>query len=149
MAGGRPKKTVELLTKLWPTWKEEILQLYDEGGSNEEAMRLIDKKTGGKISASNDLWQRWMKEEPEFSETIKRGRIWMEAYYVKTGREGMWEQTIRDEKGNTTTKKLNYTGWYMQMKNRFGWSDKVEQDTTIKTDPEQEFVVYIKDKKAS
>jgi hypothetical protein len=68
------------------------------------------------------LWERWLKEEEEFSQTVKMGRLLSESWWEKTGREGLFSSGI------PTETKLNYTGWYMNMRNRFGWKDK--QDIT-------------------
>lgn len=106
---GRPKSQLDLPEG----WKETLLELYAQGGSNVEAQALIIDWRG---SCSNDLWARWLKEEPEFSETIKKGKVLCEAWWVKNGRS------------NLTNKEFNYTGFYMQMKNRFGWRDKIETD---------------------
>ena len=108
--GGRPKDD---LTSLPKEWYNDVLALYEVGASDVEIKALIYKWKG---SFSNDLWDRWMKEEPQFSETIKTGRLISEAWWSKSGRT------------NLAFKDFSYTGWYMNMKNRFGWRDK--QDIT-------------------
>ena len=87
-----------------------------QGAADVEVKALIYEWRG---KFSNDLWDRWMKDEPEFSETIKTGKLLSEAWWNKEGRTNL---KIRD---------FNYTGWYMQMKNRFGWKDTQQIDTTI------------------
>lgn len=99
----------EDLTSLPSEWYRDVLALYEEGASDAEVKALIHKWRG---SFSNDLWDRWLKDEDEFSETIKAGKLLSEAWWHKNGRT------------NLTNKEFNYTGWYMQMKNRFGWKDR-------------------------
>lgn len=108
---GRPK---EDLSSLPENWHEEVLELYSEGAADVEIKALIYE---WRNNFSNNLWDRWMKEEPEFWETIKRGRMISESWWNKSGRK------------NLKDKDFSYTGWYMQMKNRFGWRDK--QETTL------------------
>lgn len=114
MAAGRPKEEFHLPDG----WQVEVLNWYKEGASDVEIKALIYRQRG---SFSNDLWNRWLNDEPEFSETIKVGRMLSEAWWHKTGRISL------------NDKEFSYTGWYMNMKNRFGWKDKqeVEQNTTI------------------
>lgn len=106
MTSGRLK---EDLSSLPDNWKEIIIDLYREGGSDVEVKALIYEWRG---SFSNDLWDRWLEEESIFSETIKEGRQLAAAWWMRNGREN-----LRD-------KDFNYTGWYMQMKNRYGWRDR-------------------------
>ena len=113
MKKGRPKATTDNLPE---GWYNEILSLYQKGASDVEIKSLIYDWRG---SFSNDLWDRWLKEDPQFSETIKIGKLLSEAWWHKEGRINL---KIRD---------FNYTGWYMQMKNRFGWKDTQQIDTTI------------------
>ena len=82
MKAGRPKKTLNDAKKKLPVdWFNQVLKEYSEGASDVElkAMFIIWLD-----SFSNDLWERWMKEEKEFSETIKKGRSLSEAWWNKT-----------------------------------------------------------------
>lgn len=106
---GRPKSTIDLPDG----WYNDVLELYSEGASDVEIKAYIYLK---RKTFSNDLWERWLQEEPEFSETIKQGRMLSESWWAKTGRK------------NLNNKEFSYTGWYMNMKNRFGWKDKQEID---------------------
>ena len=109
---GRPKDGVSTLPN---GWYDSVLELYSEGASDVEVKALIYSWRG---SFSNDLWERWLLEEAQFSETIKNGKIISEAWWAKNGRT------------NLVNKDFNYTGWYMNMKNRFGWADKVQQENS-------------------
>lgn len=114
MRTGRPKDDLSVLPE---GWYNIILDEYREGASDVEIKALIASWKG---SFSNDLWDRWMKEEPQFSETIKMGRLLSESWWTKHGRK------------NLENKDFNYTGWYMNMKNRFGWADSQKIDHTTK-----------------
>lgn len=100
---GAPKKTLDILPK---SWEKKVLALYYQGGSDIEVMCMLN--------ISRDLWYRWLKEEPHFSDTIKKGRDLCEAWWKGVGRTNLHD------------KQFSYVGWYMQMKNRFGWKDKTE-----------------------
>lgn len=103
----RPKEELDLPDG----WYNTVLALYKEGASDVEVKAWVHEIRG---SFSNDLWDRWIKEEEQFSETIKIGKILSEAWWSKKGRTSL-------EK-----KDFSYVGWYMNMKNRFGWKDKQE-----------------------
>ena len=106
---GRPKSNLDLPDG----WQLEVLNLYKEGASDVEIKALIYDHRG---SFSNDLWDRWLLDEEEFSQTIKVGKMLSEAWWSKSGRTGLKDR------------EFNYTGWYMNMKNRYGWKDKQEID---------------------
>lgn len=106
MAGGRPKKDLSVLPK---DWKDQIMALGAEGGSDVEMRALF--------RISNDLWYRWLEEEPEFSETIKEARLLCEAFWVRHGR--------RMATGAAEGMPAVYI---FNMKNRFKWRDKPEDE---------------------
>lgn len=106
---GRPLSKLDLPDG----WQDEILGLYSEGASDVEIKALISQ---WRKTYSNDLWDRWMNDEEEFSETIKVGKLISHAWWERSGRE------------NLKDRDFNFTGWYMNMKNRFGWADKQEVD---------------------
>lgn len=117
---GRPKKVLDLPDG----WYHNVLNEYKMGASDVEIKAYIYSVRG---SFSNDLWDRWLQEEPEFSETIKTGRMLSEAWWSKNGRI------------NLDNKEFSYTGWYMNMKNRFGWRDKTDTQHSGKVDTSPQF----------
>lgn len=56
----------------------------------------------------------YMQKFPEFLDAIKKGEVLSNAW---------WEHHARK---NLHNKDFNSVLWYMNMKNRFNWSDKVE-----------------------
>ena len=98
------------IDKLPDNWKEIVRNIYSVGGSDVE-LRV-------ELGISNTGWYSLIENDTIFSETIKNGKELCEAWWLRTGRTGLWQQKDAPQ--------LNYTGWYMQMKNRFGWADKQE-----------------------
>jgi len=89
-------------------WEKNIVELASQGASDVELRDYLD--------ICHETWTRLLKEEPIFSETIKRARTKCEVWWQKKGRLEL------------ENKDFSYTGWYMNMKNRFGWADKKESD---------------------
>ena len=112
----RPKAQLDLPEG----WYNIVLEEYRAGASDVEIKAWIYEQ---RKTFSNDLWDRWLKEEDEFSETIKTGRILSEAWWSKKGRKSL------------ENKDFSYTGWYMNMKNRFGWRDRHEVEQSQPVEP--------------
>ena len=113
MTTGRPKEPCNLLNEQFLY----ILNEYSEGASDEEIKAYIWEQRG---SFSNDLWDRWLLEEPIFSETIKKGRAFSRRWWEMKGRRNLHSDTF------------NPTLWYMNMKNRFAWADSTKNEHTGK-----------------
>jgi len=103
----RPKKTIKDLPK---NWKRLVLKEMEVGASKQEIKVLFH--------ISNDLFDRFMKEDKEFSETILYGVDLAEAWWLRQGRT------------NLKNKQFNAHLWYMNMKNRFSWRDRQATDIT-------------------
>ena len=116
--GGRPRKNPDVLPK---SWDQKALAIYEKGGCDVEVKALIYRLLG---KFSNDLWERWMKEEPGFSDTIKLGRMLSESWWRSKGR-----CNTEQDKGDDVV--FNTQLYHINMKNRFNWSDKqeVKQET--------------------
>ena len=83
-----------------------VIELMREGASQDEVI--------GHLDISRETFYRWKEENKDFSDSIKRGVRLSQAWWEREGRT-----SLRDSK-------FNYTGWYMNMKNRFKWADKQE-----------------------
>jgi len=109
MTTGRPKITLDDLPE---NWKAQALTYYTAGASDVE----IRTQCLGCIAF--ETWERLLNEEPEFFETIKKGRELSRAWWESNGRL------------NLENKDFSSTLWYMNMKNRFGWADKQQTELT-------------------
>ena len=94
-------------SKYKPEMNELILDEMREGASLTEIAALI--------SVNRETIRDWCnpkspRYKEEFSGTIKRGVEFSEGWWLRQGRI------------NLRNKKFNYTLWFVNMKNRFGWS---------------------------
>ena len=109
---GRPPITVDSLPK---GWEKKIKGLSKVGASIVElAVELEIGRT--------TLYEL-CKRDAKFANTLKECKRFSEAWWMKQGRTQL------------DNKEFSFTGWYMNMKNRFGWTDKKEIDFGEKTLP--------------
>lgn len=99
MPAGRP-------TKFHESMCDRVIELMYNGASKVECAREL-----GIAMSTFDVWQN---ENEQFKEAVKIGTSFSQGWWESEGR-----LSLRD-------KDFNYTGWYMNMKNRFGWKDKHE-----------------------
>ena len=72
----------------------------------------------GHINTHKDTLYNWVKLFPEFSDAKRLAFAKAQIFWEEIGLRGMWT-----EEGGP---KLNTGNYIFQMKNRFGWQDKVE-----------------------
>lgn len=88
-----------------PKW-EEIEAAYAEGASDVEIAKLLG------ITLAR--FYKLEEEHEGFSILVEKGRTLAQAWWVMQGRKNLWN------------KSFNTPLYNFQMKNRFGWADKVD-----------------------
>ena len=102
-------------TKYTDDMPERVIALMSQGASLVEVAADL-----GVSRATLSKWQD-DDEKPGFVEAIKGGIELSEAWWMREGREA-----LRD-------RQFNHGLWYMNMKNRFGWSDKQQVEHSGET----------------
>ena len=93
-------------TKYKPEMCETAIELMKAGASLVEVAAELGICAG--------TVHEWKKSNPDFAAAMQRGIELSRAWWEHQGRT------------NLENKSFNYVGWYMNMKNRFGWKDKSE-----------------------
>lgn len=97
-------------------WDRVVGQEYKEGASDTEVR--------AKLRITDALWLS-LYNDPQssaFKEIVDIGRMLAKGWWLEAGRKA-----LRD-------KQFNAALWHMNMKNRYGWSDKTEVHTKISED---------------
>lgn len=103
------KKLLKTLKEDHDDWRKTMMSMYAEGASDREVLVALKLSPGAwRLLEENVL-------DSDFSELVTLGRIWAQAWWERMGRT------------NLTTPKFNTALWGLQMKNRFGWSEKSEE----------------------
>jgi hypothetical protein len=104
-------------TKNLPAGWEKIVGLeYKEGASDTEVR--------ARLRITESLWQS-LYNDPQgsaFREIVDIGRMLAKGWWMREGRKA-----LRD-------KGFNQALWYMNMKNRYSWSEKTETSTRVGQD---------------
>jgi len=74
--------------------------------------------TAGILGITKETFYQWIKGKPDFSDAIEAGEALSQRWWEDKGREAC------------TDGQFNASVWSMNMKNRFGWSDKSTHEHT-------------------
>jgi len=105
-------KILAKLEKTHENWRKTLLEMFKEGASDREVCCALQLSKGA--------WDTLMAAQLEcdFAELVDMGRLVSQAWWETQGRK------------NLHNGKFQYGGWTIQMKNRFGWSEKSESSMT-------------------
>lgn len=108
-------------------WASIAADMYKDGASDTEIKAKLKVTTGLWDSLYNDPLAS------NFREVVDFGRMLAKAWWLSEGRS------------NLQNKIFNANLWHMNMKNRYGWSDKTEIRTKpIKELTDEELDMYIR-----
>lgn len=94
---------------------KEIEAAYAEGASDVEIAALLGLTTA--------KFYQLLEEQPAFAMIVEKGRTLAHAWYMGVGRKNLWN------------KEFNTALYNFQMKNRYGWADKVDTTDSTNKDP--------------
>jgi len=97
-------------TKYKPEMCDTVIELMSEGASHIEVM--------AELGIWEEAFYNYIKKHEDFAQAVKKGQQKSAAWWERKGRVNL-------ENGQ-----FSYTGWYMNMKNRFGWADKKDVHNT-------------------
>lgn len=105
MAGGRPRTKIDDLPS---SWRSDVLAIAAEGASDVEIRH--------KVGIGKSAWATLLEDSEEFRETISEARELCAIWWEENGRK-----LAVNGGGNSAI-------WIFNMKNRFGWRDKKEEE---------------------
>lgn len=85
---------------------QKVQSKYEEGGSDIEVAALL--------GLTRKEFYALIEEEPDFAKIVDKGRAVAEAWWYSMGRRAL------------TWDKFQSSLYNFQMKNRFGWADKID-----------------------
>ena len=96
-------------TKYDPAMCEKVVELMSEGYAKVEVAVAL-----GITRETLNAWDN-DSTKPEFSDAVRLGEEASEAWWMTKGRV------------NLENREFSATLWYMNMKNRHGWRDRIEE----------------------
>ncbi len=99
---------------LAPGWEEMMLKGFSEGRGPAEIWVALPMMNG-KRRLTRVTWKRFIEKDEYFAAVVSFGKDLYRAYWERLGRVH-----IKD-------KDFNHVMWFMNMKNRHKWRDRLEQ----------------------
>jgi hypothetical protein len=110
----------------------EMLIAHMESGLSYEAF-------GGVVRVSKQTLYNWEKAHPEFLDAKNVGKSLERIYWERIARDGLYNETIKDDDGMTVNRSVNSAILIFNLKNRLGWRDKQpDEDAPPPTAPASE-----------
>jgi hypothetical protein len=94
---------------------KQVEDAYRGGCSDSEVARIL--------GVTLAQFKKMYKDNSAFATMVDRGRTLQQAWWEEQGRIQL------------TNKNFNVSMWSFNMKNRFGWADKVENTTNTSAEP--------------
>jgi hypothetical protein len=91
-------------TKYRPYMCDIAIKLMKQGASHREV--------AASLMISRSTYYRWRRNDDDFHDAIEMGYIYSCAWWERQGRV------------NLRNKNFNYRLWFINMRNRFGWSSR-------------------------
>jgi len=91
-------------TKYRPYMCDMAIELMQKGASHREV--------ASRLMISRSTYYRWRRDKDDFHDAIEMGYIYSCAWRERQGRI------------NLCNKNFNYRLWFINMRNRFGWSSR-------------------------
>ena len=109
-------------TKYDPVMCQKVVPFMAQGFSQ--------KALAGHLEISEDTLYAWIKQYPEFSESVKDGSTQSAIWWEKVGMTGMVGKIAG----------FNATTWIFNMKNRHGWTDRTETNGRLQVSSLDELI---------
>lgn len=107
-------KVTDISEARTPDWNK-IKALYSEGAGDPEIARALN--------LTMKRFDKLIEDVPAFAEFVEMGRTLSMAWWYEQGRKGI------------TADKFNSPLYSLNMKNRFGWADRVDNTATSNGTP--------------
>lgn len=110
---GRPTNAERARLENGEHWARVMTTLYEEGASDVEVCQ--------KLKIPFKEFERRFSDDKDFATLVEYGRLASKAWWLELGRKAVLKKNSYE-----------FNFWWANMKNRYGWSDKVENVSDMK-----------------